>query len=419
VKATLLAAAAGVALSMFSPMASTPQAGAQDGASAAVGEAEQETFAAWLADFRRRALAAGHNEAATNAVLDGLEPNARVVELDGDQPEFVRPIWEYLDSAVSESRITNGTERGGQTATILAALEERYAIDRAYLVALWGLESAYGGYIGDFDAPRSLATLAWEGRRRALFERELLAVIDIVASGDADRGDFTSGWAGALGQTQFMPTAFIRYAVDFDGDGKKNIWSNRGDALASAANYVSDHGWRQGEPWGAEVRVPSSYDYASADGRRRSVGGWAVSGLVRADGEPWGPTEQFMQAKLLLPAGANGPAFLTFANFEVFKRYNNSTSYALAAGLLGDALAGKTALLAPWPRDERPLARSEVEELQRLLNRLGYNTNGVDGLVGPNTRAALRAFQTARELAADAFPTGALLERARADAEIR
>lgn len=373
------------------------------------------SFDDWRADYRARTIASGRDAAVVDAVLDGLEPDMRVIELDRDQPEFVRPVWEYLDSAVSETRVETGAERAAETADTLAALEERYAIDRFYLVALWGLESNFGGYIGDFDAARSLATLAWEGRRRGLFESELTAMIDIIASGAADRNDFVSGWAGALGQTQFMPSVYLRYAVDQDGDGKKDVWANRADALASAALYIADNGWRQGESWGAEVRLPEDFDYAFADGRLRTVGAWAVDGVTREDGQPWAGPEQFRPARLLLPAGAQGPAFLTFHNFDVFKRYNNSTSYALAAGLLGDAVAGKPRLAGTWPRDERPLTRDEVMELQRLLNGLGYATNGVDGLVGPNTRAALRAFQADRGLAADAFPTASLLERARTD----
>jgi membrane-bound lytic murein transglycosylase B len=378
-----------------------------------------QTFAEWLADFRARALESGRPEAVVDEVLNGLEPDVRVVELDRDQPEFVRPVWDYLDSAISENRVARGRSLAAELSALLEDLKTRHGVDGPYLLAIWALESYFGGNIGDFDAARSLATLAWEGRRRELFETELLAMIDIIAAGDATREDFASGWAGALGQTQFMPSTYIAYAVDHDGDGRKDIWRNRADALASAANKIADQGWRTDEPWGVEVRLPEDFDYAAADGRRRNTGSWAVDGIVRADGQIWSPAEQFMQARLLLPAGANGPAFLTFSNFEVFRRYNSPTNYALAAGLLGDAIAGKPPVASVWPRQERTLTRTETEELQRLLGALGYDTRGIDGRVGPNTRAALRAFQADREMPADAFATAAILERARADAAAR
>ncbi len=377
-----------------------------------------EPFSAWVRDFRTRAIASGRPERIVDSVLDGLEPHERVIELDQDQAEFERPIWLYLDSAVSESRVDTGRARSAEAAVLFAEIEEQYGVDAPYLAAIWGLESAYGDVIGDSDAARSMATLAWEGRRRDLFETELLAMMDIIASGAATRDDFVSGWAGALGQTQFMPSAYIAYAVDHDGDGRKDIWKNRSDALASAANYLSDRGWRPGEPWGVEVRLPADFDFVQADGRRRSVGAWAVDGITRIDAAPWGP-EQFFEAQLLLPAGASGPAFLTFENFDVFRRYNNATAYALAAGLLGDAIAGKAGVSGAWPRDERPLLRTEIMELQGHLNALGYDTQGIDGRVGPNTRAALRSFQADRDMEPDAFATAALLERARADAAAR
>jgi membrane-bound lytic murein transglycosylase B len=397
--------------------AATPKASPASSTAAAALEASgHEPFAHWLADFRSRALTSGRPASAVAAVLDGVAPIDKVIELDREQPEQVRPVWEYLDSAVSAERVTAGRQAATESAALFSDLEARYGVDAPYLQAIWGLETYYGNNIGSFDAAHALATLAWEGRRRDLFESELLAMMDIIASGQAARADFVSGWAGALGQTQFMPSKYRNYAVDYDGDGRKDIWRNRADALASAANYIAAQGWKHGEPWGIEVTLPEGFDLSAADGRRKSAGEWAADGVARADGQPWADPVQGLQAKLLVPAGAHGPAFLTFANFDVFRRYNTPTNYALAAGLLGDSLAGKPPLKAAWPRNERTLTVSETEELQRLLQALGYDTQGVDGLVGPNTRAALRAFQADRGMPADAFATATLLERARADA---
>ncbi len=376
--------------------------------------APREPFAVWRADFAERAAAKGHDPALIAATFAGVEPDLALIRLDRDQPEFVRPLWEYLDSAVSESRRQTGRERLAEEAALLTQLEGRYGPPAEVITAIWGLESAYGAVIGDHDVVQALATLAWDGRRRALFERELMAVLTILASGAVDRSELIGGWAGAMGQTQFMPSTFVRYAVDHDGDGRKNLWSDRGDALASAAGYLSDHGWRRGAPWGVEVRLPEGFNHALADGRRNRVADWARLGVTRADGASWDEGRRAIAARLLSPAGARGPAFLTFANYDVIKRYNNSTAYALAVGLLSDALAGRGGVIAPWPRDEQPLARTEIEELQRRLSALGYDTAGVDGRIGPNTRKALRAWQADRGLAPDAFATVRLLDQLRA-----
>ncbi len=376
----------------------------------------REPFAVWRAAFAQRAAAQGHSDALIAATLAGVEPDLALVALDRNQPEFVRPLWEYLDSALSESRRETGRERLAEEAALLTQLEGRYGPPAEVITAIWGLESAYGAVIGDHDVVQALATLAWDGRRRALFERELMAVLTILASGAVERSDLIGGWAGAMGQTQFMPSTFVRYAVDHDGDGRKDLWRDRGDALASAAGYLSDHGWRRDAPWGVEVRLPAGFNHALGDGRRNRVADWARLGVTRADGAPWSDASLAATARLLSPAGARGPAFLTFANYDVIKRYNNSTAYALAVGLLSDSLAGRRGVIAAWPRDEQPLARTQIEELQRRLSALGYDTAGVDGRIGPNTRKALRAWQADRGLAPDAFATVRLLDQLRAQA---
>ncbi len=382
--------------------------------------AQSETFAQWRSGFIERAVARGHDRELVTETLRGVEPNARAIELDRSQPEFVRPIWEYLDSAASETRVDTGRMRMAEEAALLSSLEARYGVPREMVLAIWALESNYGSFIGDDDVVQALATLAWEGRRRDLFEGELFAVFEILDRGLATRSELIGGWAGAMGMTQFMPTSYLQYAVDYDGDGRMNVWSNRGDALASAANYLSTFNWRTGEAWGAEVALPEGFDYALADGRELTVGGWAALGVTRADHAGWSADEQFLSAELILPAGANGAAFLTFDNFDVIKRYNNSTAYALAAGILSDQIARRSeGVLTAWPRDERPLSRSQAEEMQRLLTGLGYSTGGVDGIIGPNSRRALRRWQQERGLPADAFANVAILARLQAESQTR
>lgn len=396
---TAVAAAAALILTASCAAAQTNAATKDDKAS----------FAAWRTDFTARAVADGHDRALVETTLAGIEPDLKVIALDRDQPEFVRPIWIYLDSAVSQTRVENGLVNVVEHAALLKELEKQYGVDRHMLVAVWALESAYGAVIGDNDVVRSLATLAWDGRRRALFERELRAVFTILAAGEAKREDLIGGWAGAMGQTQFMPSTYVAYAIDHDGDGRKDLWADTGDALASAAHYLDRHGWVFGAPWGVEVALPANFDYALADGKRRPVSDWAARAIARADDAAWSQTDRGRQARLLLPAGAGGPAFLTFKNFDVIKRYNNATAYALAAGLLGDRLAGHSGVAGAWPRDVEMLTRAEVKALQRALTKNGYATKGVDGKVGPNTRAAIRAWQRANGWPADAFPTKSLL----------
>ncbi len=375
---------------------------------------DEETFDAWRESFINRAVDEGYDRELAAATLSGVEPLMSTIELDRDQPEFVRPVWEYLDSAVSQSRQDTGGALLLEEAELLAAIETRWGVDRAPLVAIWGLESAFGAQIGNTDVVQALATLAWDGRRRELFERELLAVLQIIQSGAAERDELIGGWAGAMGQTQFMPTTFVQYAVDYDQDGRKDVWAHRGDALGSAANYLHRYKWKRGEPWGVEVRLPDGFNYALADGRRKAVSAWAERGITRMDGQPWPAARAQVSAKLLLPAGANGPAFLTYPNFDVIKKYNNSTAYALGVSLLSDRLAGKPGVQASWPRRTQMLNRTGIMSLQRALRALGYDPKGVDGRVGPNTQAALRAWQTANNLPADAFATQDLLDAVRA-----
>ncbi len=386
-------------------------------ASAFAQETPDQPFEAWRDGFIDRAIAAGHPEDVIRTAFTGVEPQPRLLKFDRNQPEFVRPIWEYLDSAVSNTRIVNGQASLTEHQAVLARCETLWGVPASHLAAIWGVESAYGAVMGDFDVVSSLATLAWDGRRRELFESELAAVFDLLRTGLVERDQLTGGWAGAMGHTQFMPSTLRNYAVDYDGDGRVDLWGSEGDALGSAARYLAEHGWRRGEPWGIEVRAQAGFDYALTDGRALPVREWIAAGVARADGAGWDAALLDAEAKALAPAGARGPVFLTLTNFEVIKRYNNSTSYALAVGLLGDRLAGRPGLVASWPEDEPPLAIADVEALQRNLLALGHDPKGVDGKVGPATRAAVRGYQLQHGLVADGFPARALIERIAADAQ--
>ncbi|WP_069384647.1 lytic murein transglycosylase [Halomonas caseinilytica] len=384
-------------------------AGSTSGAS--VTEAEKESFEAWLANFRRQARAEGIDETTLARALDGLRYQPRVIELDGSQPEFVRPIWEYLDSAVSASRVSNGRERLAEYRDTARQMSERYGVPSEVLVAIWGIESSYGDYLGDFSTLEALATLAHDGRRRDFARGELLAALRIIEAGDISPERMKGSWAGAMGHTQFIPSSFLAHAVDGDGDGRRDIWSNIADVLASTANYLDEAGWREGEPWGTEVRLPQGFDYTLTEPDiRRSSAEWAAAGVRSWDGQP---LPDLASASVITPAGAQGPAFLVGHNFRTILRYNNATSYALAVATLSDRIAGRDGIQGDWPREQPPLNRSEVREMQQRLDDRGFDVGTPDGILGPNTRRGLRAFQRQIGVTPDGFATKALLERLR------
>ena len=382
-------------------------------ASAASGSAAtSQTFNAWLADLRREALASGISSTTFDAAFAGITPDPEVIRLDSNQPEFSRSVWDYLDAAVSERRVRDGRARLAEQSAILDPIGREYGVDPRFIVAIWGLESGFGANVGSHDVIRSLATLAYQGRRKAAFREFLLQALEILEAGHIDRGRMVGSWAGAMGQTQFMPGPYLEYAIDRDGDGQRDLWASLPDVFASTANYLDRHGWAAGEGWGTEVVLPDGFDYALADRSiERGVANWQTLGVRTATGGPFPPTSA--PASIILPAGHRGPAFMIYRNFRTIMRYNASTSYALAVGHLADRIGGGGPIVASWPRDERPLSRSEREDLQRLLTGLGYDTEGVDGIIGPNTRSALRAYQRDRGLPADGFPTEQLLRRLR------
>ncbi|QEY59328.1 lytic murein transglycosylase [Pseudomonas sp. C27(2019)] len=373
----------------------------------------RQSFADWRADLRTQAISEGVSPLLFEQVFAGLTPDPQVISADQSQPEFSRPVWEYLDSAVSSWRVARGKALLAEHAKTLQDIEARYQVEPSILVAVWGMESSFGRQIGSKSVIRSLATLAYEGRRNAFWRSQLIAALQILEDGDISSSGMIGSWAGAMGQTQFMPTTYRQYAVDFTGDGRRDIWSSSADALASAANYLSLSGWQHEQPWGFEVQLPArAFDYAQADGQQsKTLEQWFAAGLTARD-----PVDQqHLQhpATLFLPSGYQGPAYLLLDNFRSILKYNNSSSYALAIGLLSNALNGDYRAPAAWPKHDRMLSRTERVELQTLLNQLGFPSGQPDGIIGVNSRQAVRSFQQAQGLPADGYTNEALLEKLR------
>ncbi|QYK43431.1 MAG: lytic murein transglycosylase [Paracoccaceae bacterium] len=393
-------------------MAATPLAAEVPVSRAAEAAMEQlgdtAGLARWVADFRPRALAAGIAPDTIDRAMSDLAYNPDVIRRDRRQNEFTKTIWDYLDTAVSEDRVTRGRAALARHADLLARIEAEYGVEKEVVVALWGLESAYGGFRGDVPTIAALATLAYDGRRAAFFERELIAALRILQEGHVTPDRMTGSWAGAMGHTQFMPTSFLALAVDFTGNGRRDVWGDDpADALASAAAYLRHHGWRQGMPWGVEVRLPKGFDYAGTGEQVvRPVADWQAAGVRLWGG---GDLPDHGPGAVLLPAGHRGAAFLIWPNFQVIERYNPADAYVIAIGHLSDRLRGGPPVGADWPRDDRALTLPERITLQERLTAAGFDTKGIDGRIGPNTIAAVRAFQAARGMVPDGYASPALL----------
>lgn len=371
--------------------------------------AQAEDFRAWLARFADEARASGISQATLDATLARVRWLPQVIEQDRAQPEFVRPIWLYLDGAVSTQRILAGRAQRQLHAGAFDASGKRYGVPASIITAIWGVESSYGTHFGSFRVIDALATLAYDGRRRDWARGELLAALQIVQQGEMPAGSLIGSWAGAMGHTQFLPSVYLKYAVDADGDGKRDIWNSVPDVVASTANFLAKSGWRPDEPWGAEVRLPANFDYARTElTTRQSSGDWAAEGVRGIDGAPL-PAMQ--GASILTPAGARGPAVLVGNNFRVLLRYNSSNNYALAVALLAQQIDGGPGLVTAWPRQLKTLTRTETQALQLALNARGFDTGEPDGVVGPATRAGVRRFQQSLGLPADGYPTQDLLQR--------
>ena len=365
-------------------------------------------FRAFIKDFRATALEAGITPSTYAAAMNGIRRNPKVEALNQEQPEFVKPIWSYLDGAVSPRRVSDGQRKMGEQAAALATIEAKFGVPREILVSIWGNETDYGSDGGGFNIFEALSTLAYDGARTDFARSELIAALKMVQQEGLDPKNMPSSWAGAFGQLQMLPSTFLKSAVDGDGDGKRDVWNSPADALASAASELAAEGWQRGHGWGYEVQLPANFPYELADGDTlKPIADWTKLGVRAADGTPLPPDVE--NGSIYIPAGMRGPAFLTFSNFKVVLKYNNAVSYALAVCELSDMLMGHPAIAAAWPRDEQPLSRDERIAFQNALVKLGFDPGKIDGVLGRGVKAALRSYQRVHGLPADGFPTMGLL----------
>ena len=372
-------------------------------------QAQAGGFGNWINGFRGRARAAGISDRTFQAAFADVQYLQDSIDRDRNQAEFVKPLADYMSTAVSDTRVSTGRAMVQQFASVFARIEAVYDVEPHVVAAVWGMESNYGQRRGDTPLISTLATLAYDGRRGQFFEQQLIAALRILQNGDVAPRNMTGSWAGAMGHTQFIPTSYEAYAVDITGDGRRDIWADDpSDALASTAAYFRRFSWRKGQPWGVEVLLPRGFDFGQTS--RRSPAQWGELGVRGVDGNV---VPNYGTASLITPTGAGGPAFLTFANYTTISRYNNAQAYIIGVGHLGDRIRGMGPLRVPFPAGERQLRRAERVELQQRLTNAGFSTQGVDGRIGPNTQAAIRAYQRSIGLPTDGFPSVALLERLR------
>ncbi|MCR6636147.1 lytic murein transglycosylase [Devosia sp.] len=366
------------------------------------------------ADFVRGlwpdAQAIGVSRQAFDASFASYSPISKVMELTRKQPEFSQTVQQYIDKRVTAAQASKGAAMRGEWAQTLGGAQQRFGVQPEVVLAIWGMETNFGGFMGGNNTIHALATLTENGYRADFFRKELLTALRIVSDGHIAPNQMVGSWAGAMGHTQFMPSSFMRYAIDYNGDGRKDIWNSVPDALGSTANYLNAFGWRPGETWGYEVKIPSGFDFAQAGQIEKApLSQWQQMGISRVSGRAFPRAGDV--ARLYMPAGASGPAFLLLPNFDVIKRYNNSDSYALAVGHLADRIIGGGDFATPWPAGDYALSKAQRTELQSLLSRAGYDVGTLDGVVGPKTRAAVMAFQARAGLPADGHVSGLLLDR--------
>ena len=369
-------------------------------------------FDNWIKSFRNRALRQGITARTFDRAFNRVRYDADVIKRDRNQSEFTKTLWEYLDSAASDTRIKNGKAALRKHRKTLERIEQKYGVEKEVVTAVWGLESAYGAFRGDKDLIGSLATLAVDGRRGRFFESQLIAALKIIQAGDVAPRKMTGSWAGAMGHTQFIPTSYLAYAVDFTGDGKRDIWSNDPtDALASTAAYLARFGWVKGQPWGVEVTLPQGFNHSLASRKiKKSPTEWAALGVRDMSGKT---VSNYGVSSILLPAGARGAAFMIFKNFSVIERYNTADAYVIGVGHLSDRIGGAGPIKADWPRGDRALKFAERKEMQRLLTKRGFDTKGVDGKIGPLTIEAVRGFQRSIGMVPDGYASLDILKKLR------
>ena len=374
-------------------------------------------FQKWISDFYSVAAKNGISRNTYNSVFNGVrEIDPLVLERANYQPEFTSNIWDYLDARVTKFTVAEGQRLRVKYKRWFDAIEKRFGVDRDILLAIWSIETIYGDYLTRPDSThhigQALATLAYKDRRRAKYARtQLVSALKIVQNGDISAKGLRGSWAGAMGHTQFIPTSYQAWAVDIDGDGRRDVWNSPPDALASSANLLKKNGWVRGQTWGYEVVVPKGFNTKLADKDGYRISDFAKMGVKRANGRAFGNLGS--KAVLKFPGGTNGPAFLMMRNFYVLKRYNNADKYALAVGHLADRIAGAGPIIQQWPRGYVPMDDDERMEAQKHLKRLGFYDGEIDGNIGSGSRAAIREFQKRAGMKADGNPSRRVLQRLR------
>ena len=365
-------------------------------------------FDTWVAGFKARAGSAGIASSTVDAAFRGAGFLPEVIEKDRNQTEFSRSLQDYLAIAASDERVSKGRAALQRNAATLAAIEAKFGVEAHVVTAVWGLESTYGERRGSVPVISALSTLAYDGRRGAFFEAQLIAALRILQNGDVSPSGMTGSWAGAMGHTQFIPTSYLAYAVDFRGDGQRDIWSDDPtDALASTAAYLAKSGWTRGQPWGVEVTVPAGFNTnQTGRGTTRSAADWAAQGVQVIGG---GAPPNHGAASILMPAGASGPAFMVFRNFTVITRYNNAESYVIGVGHLSDRIRGGAPVQGNFPPDAQGMTIANRQDLQRRLTAAEFDTEGTDGVIGPKTKAAISAYQKSKGLPVTGEPSLDLL----------
>ncbi|MEP4198483.1 MAG: lytic murein transglycosylase [Aliishimia sp.] len=368
-------------------------------------------FNTWLRGFRPRAASAGISESTLARTFGSIGFIPKVIERDRNQTEFKRSLQDYLAIAASDERIAAGQQKLREVGATLSAIETRYGVPANVVCAIWGLESRFGARRGDVPVLSALATLSFDGRRGVFFEKQLIAALKIIQTGDTTQSKLVGSWAGAMGHTQFIPTSYQAFAVDFTGDGRRDIWSDDpSDALASAAAYLSKNGWQRGRLWGLEVRLPSGFNGPFGRGTRQSVASWNAAGVRTMQG---GQIPDNGAGSVIIPAGRTGPAFLVFRNFRTILTYNNAESYAIGIGHLSDRIVGGAPIQGRFPPDEFGLSIQDRKDLQLGLTRAGFDTGTPDGVLGSKTETAIKGYQQANGLAVTGQPSQDLLKRLR------